>query len=187
MTANGEASFAHFLVNQSPSNFGVYGDHSAILGGLNHIINTGATDSSIIGGSQNVIDFNVTNSAIVGGNGITAITSNTVHVPSLEINGEVRELGSSSITGDGTLTITGGVSTIVVRINGTNNVTLPNGTNGQKITIYVQQNTGVNTTIGGTFLGYSTVKLAAVGESVQLLYSVSLGWVVIGGNNFIAS
>lgn len=185
LTANGEASFAHFFVNQSPSNFGAYGDRSAILGGLNHIINTGATNSSIIGGSQNVIDFNVTNSAIVGGNGITAITSNTVHVPSLEINGEVREFGTSTLQGAGTLTISGGVSIVLIKITGADNVTLPNGNIGQKITIYVLSGSGVNTTIGGSFLGYNTVKLTEIGESVQLLYSDD-GWVIIGGNNFVA-
>lgn len=126
------------------------------------------------------------NSVVLGGSNLTGTEDNFVYVPSLEINGEVRELGSSNITGDGTLTISGGVSTIGVRITGTNNVTLPNGSRGQKIMIYVTDNLGVNTTISGSFLGYSTVTLTAIGESVQLLYSPS-GWVIIGGNNYVAS
>lgn len=140
---------------------------------------------------NSTISSGVTNSVVLGGEGITAITSNTVHVPSLEINGEVREFGTSTLQGAGTLTISGGVSIVLIKITGaefgsfSNNVTLPNGNIGQKITIYVVSNSGVNTTIGGSFLGYNTVKLTEIGESVQLLYSDD-GWVIIGGNNFVA-
>jgi len=173
--ASGDYSHAQNKSCQSiGSNSFAGGDTSVASGGTSFVFSTNSTVSG-------------NNSAILGGSNLTGTEDDFVYVPSLEINGEVRELGSSNITGDGTLTISGGVSTIAVRINGTNNVTLPNGTRGQKITIYVQQNTGVNTTIGGTFLGYSTVKLAAVGESVQLLYTSSGGWVVIGGNNFVAT
>ena len=150
------------------------GDTSVASGGTSFVFSTNSTVSG-------------RNSAILGGRNLTGTEDDFVYVPSLEINGEVRELGVSNLTGDGTLTISGGVSTIGVRINGTNNVTLPNGSRGQKITIYVSDNSGVNTTIGGTFLGYSTVKLTAVGESVQLQYGGASGWIIIGGNNFVAS
>jgi hypothetical protein len=67
--ASGRTSFAHFS-NQSASDLGVYSDYSAILGGTNNHITTGAT-----------------NSVILGGTGITADTSDTVYVPDLVING----------------------------------------------------------------------------------------------------
>jgi len=149
-------------------------------------------DTSVASGTTSfVFSTNSTvtgnNSAILGGSNLTRTEDDFVYVPSLEINGEVRELGASSINGDGTLTISGGVSVIGVRITGTNNVTLPNGSRGQKIMIYVDANLGVNTTISGSFLGYSTVTLTAIGESVQLLYGGPSGWIIIGGNNFVAS
>jgi len=173
--ASGDYSHAQNNSCQSiGSNSFAGGDTSVASGATSFVFSTNSTVSG-------------NNSAILGGSNLTGTEDDFVYVPSLEINGEIRELGSSNITGDGTLTISGGVSTIAVRITGTNNVTLPNGTSGQKITIYVQQNTGVNTTIGGTFLGYSTVKLTAVGESVQLLYGGPSGWIIIGGNNFVAS
>jgi hypothetical protein len=150
------------------------GDTSVASGATSFVF---STNSTVTG----------TNSAILGGRNLTGTEDDFVYVPSLEINGEVRELGVSNLTGDGTLTISGGVSTIGVRINGTNNVTLPTGTRGQKITIYVSDNTGVNTTIGGDFLGYSAVTLTAVGESLQLLSGGPSGWIIIGGNNYVAS
>jgi hypothetical protein len=153
------------------------GDTSVVFGTTSFVFSTNSTLSG-------------NNSAILGGKNLTGTEDDFVYIPSLEINGEVRELGSSTITGDGTLTISGGVSVIGVRITGTNNVTLPNGSRGQKIMIYVSDNTDTawNTTIGGSFLGYSTVKLTAVGESVQLLYGgEDLGWIIIGGNNFVTS
>jgi hypothetical protein len=173
-TASGNNSHAEGTFTTASGAYSHVGGNNSTVSGVGSFIHS---TNSLLTGNYSVI---------LGGQGITGTSDNTVYVPSLEINGEVRELGGSNLTGDGTLTISGGVSTIAVRINGTNNVTLPNGTSGQKITIYVQQNTGVNTTIGGTFLGYSTVKLAAVGESVQLLYTGS-GWVIIGGNNFLTT
>ena len=173
--ASGDYSHAQNNSCQSiGSNSFAGGDTSVASGATSFVFSTNSTVSG-------------NNSAILGGENLTGTEDNFVYIPSLEINGEVRELGGSNLTGDGTLTISGGVSTIGVRINGTNNVTLPNGSRGQKITIYVSDNSGVNTTIGGTFLGYSTVKLAAVGESVQLQYGGASGWIIIGGNNFIAT
>ena len=187
-TASGEGSHSEGNLSVASGDYSHAQNTSCQSIGLNSF--AGGDTSVASGATSFVFSTNSTvsgnNSAILGGENLTGTEDNFVYIPSLEINGEVRELGGSNLTGDGTLTISGGVSTIGVRINGTNNITLPNGSRGQKITIYVSDNTGVNTTIGGTFLGYSTVKLAAVGESVQLLYSPA-GWIIIGGNNFVAS
>ena len=69
VVANGDTSFAHFR-NTTTGDLGVYGDNSAILGGVNHNITSGANQSVILGGS-----------------GITANTANTVYVPDLVIDG----------------------------------------------------------------------------------------------------
>jgi hypothetical protein len=129
-------------------------------------------------------EFIIKNGFISKGDG--HVEGDTSLMGTLEVNGEFREKGVSNLTGAGTITISGGTSIVALRITGTDNVTLPNGNNGQKITIYVNDNTGVNTTIGGSFVGYTNVKLTAIGESVQLLYSAS-GWIVIGGNNFVTT
>jgi hypothetical protein len=129
-------------------------------------------------------EFIIKNGFISKGDG--QVEGDTSLMGTLEVNGEFREKGTSSLTGAGTITISGGTSIVALRITGTDNVTLPNGNIGQKITIYVNDNSGVNTTIGGSFAGYTNVKLTAIGESVQLLYSAS-GWIVIGGNNFVTT
>ena len=129
-------------------------------------------------------EFIIKNGFISKGDG--QVEGDTSLMGTLEVNGEFREKGVSNLTGAGTITISGGTSIVALRITGTDNVTLPNGNIGQKITIYVNDNSGVNTTIGGSFAGYTNVKLTAIGESVQLLYTGS-GWVVIGGNNFVTT
>ena len=129
-------------------------------------------------------EFIIKNGFISKGDG--QVEGDTSLMGTLEVNGEFREKGVSNLTGAGTITISGGTSIVALRITGTDNVTLPNGNIGQKITIYVNDNSGVNTTIGGSFMGYTNVKLTAIGESVQLLYTGS-GWVVIGGNNFVTT
>jgi hypothetical protein len=84
--SSGDTSFAHFRINSTLGNLGAYGNHSAILGGLNHNIGTLAHQSAILGGNANIINTSVINSVILGGANITATTSNTVYVPTLNIN-----------------------------------------------------------------------------------------------------
>jgi hypothetical protein len=64
---------------------GAYADYSAILGGVSHIINSGADGSVIIGGMDNVINASVSNSAIIAGDDIVATVNNMVYVPNLTI------------------------------------------------------------------------------------------------------
>jgi hypothetical protein len=95
----GVGAFNHSIVdvNHPLYDEGATGDGSAILGGLNHYIKTGATYSSIIGGVQNKILDNVSGSTILGGNNITASTNNTTYVAALNI----RDVGA----GPGTITL----------------------------------------------------------------------------------
>ena len=67
--ADGFSSFVHQRVNNGSGILGAKADYSAILGGQDNEITSGAT-----------------NSVILGGNGITATTSNTVYVNKLNIN-----------------------------------------------------------------------------------------------------
>jgi hypothetical protein len=106
---------------------------------------------------------------------------------SLVTKNEIHNNGTSSLTGSGTITVSG-ASIVVLRITGIDAVTLPNGNNGQKLTIYIQQNTGTDTTITPTtLLGATSITMNAAGDSVHLLYQTSVGWVIIGGNGFTTS
>lgn len=67
--AYGVGSFIHFCGEISGATFGAFADNSVILGGANHLITSGGT-----------------NSVILGGTGITASTPDMVHVPNLYID-----------------------------------------------------------------------------------------------------
>jgi hypothetical protein len=132
--ASGDTSFAHFL--SSGATYGVFGNYSAILGGVNNDIKIGATHSSILGGKFNVIDTNVKRSIILGGQSITATTNDTVYAPNINItNNGVFGGGLTATTGlfssstDNVLTVIGS--------GGTNTEPLFNvrGSDGNLLTI----------------------------------------------------
>jgi hypothetical protein len=82
--AEGEASFVHMTATEGGPR-GVRGDFSAILGGLNNDIYSGATSSLILGGEDNLIISGASNSLVLGGQNITGSTTNTVYVPDFVI------------------------------------------------------------------------------------------------------
>lgn len=96
--ASGSTAFTHFTITGG-TNTGVYGDYSAILGGINNNINYSGNSSAILGGNFNVIDTNVSRSVILGGSGITGTTNDTVFVPNLNINTSFTPSGNGDPTG----------------------------------------------------------------------------------------
>ena len=93
--ASGQTSFIHFEYDSAyPTThtdyYGAYGDQSAILGGMQQMIQEGAHQSGIFGGSGHTIGTNVVKSIILGGDNISATTSNTVYVPNLNIEALVN-------------------------------------------------------------------------------------------------
>jgi hypothetical protein len=82
--AEGNTSFIH-MRSTGGGLRGVRGNFSAILGGLNNDIYSGATSSVILGGEDNVVISGATNSIVLGGQGITGSTLNTVYVPDFVI------------------------------------------------------------------------------------------------------
>jgi len=131
VVASGITSFAHFNVT-GVTNLGVYGNYSAILGGINNNINSGASSSIILGGNLNVINSNVERSVILGGESITATSSDTVFVSNININDTPSNnnslteiLGRNSITGQleyrDASTISGDVDTNTFVTGGTFN------------------------------------------------------------------
>jgi hypothetical protein len=88
VVASGQTSFVHFIA--SGGTYGAYGNQSAILGGINNNINSGAHSSVILGGLNNVVDTNIQRSIVLGGQSITAATNDTVYVPDLVIDGLIN-------------------------------------------------------------------------------------------------
>ncbi len=86
LLAQGGGSFAHFNISTpSHGSIGAISNFSAILGGENHNIASGANSSSILGGINNRINSSVERSVIIGGNSITATTNDTVYVDRLNL------------------------------------------------------------------------------------------------------
>lgn len=79
--ASGKAAFNHSEVTNVTGVSGASAANSAILGGINHSITSGATGAAIIGGS-----------------GITATLPNTVYVPELVVvNGIIKDVNGNSV------------------------------------------------------------------------------------------
>jgi hypothetical protein len=80
IVAAGIASFNHSFNNSSQTQGnGARGDHSAILGGMNNDIATGATDAGILAGSGNQVLAAALRSVILGGTGISATDPDTAY------------------------------------------------------------------------------------------------------------
>ena len=105
--ASGSYSFNHSYHNNTVNQLsGASGDYSAILGGVNQEILSGANYSAIICGLSNKVAPSVVRSVVLGGQNITATTSDYVYVPSLNI----KTIGSSAFVND-------------IRIDGNGNLT----------------------------------------------------------------
>ena len=104
IVANGIASFVHFktfdIGNQE---LGAYGDYSAILGGIEHNIGTGATSSVIIGGQVGRVNDNIQRSVVLGGNANVATKNDTVYLSKLNMSDipaydDDADAGANSLT-----------------------------------------------------------------------------------------
>ena len=98
----------------------------------------------------------------------------------LKVNGELKETGVVSTNGTTTPNIDG-VSIWKINANGLAVPTiLPDGTNGQRLTIYIETLvTAGNDITPNNSLGWVEAELSAVGHSLDLLYSSSAGWIII--------
>ena len=75
-----------------------------------------------------------------------------------------------------------------IYLNGNNTVTLPDSTvSGGVLKVYIVSKSGLGndiTVTPSTFNGYTSFTLSNVGESIDLLWDNTFGWVVMGGNNY---
>ena len=114
----------------------------------------------------------------------------------LDVNGDTIITGSltikESFIHNGIATTTGTQSPVIsgksawaITISGSNTSGLSNGTIGQRLVAYVVATSGFpSMTITPTSpLGYSTIVLTGVGDSVDLYYT-SGGWAIVGGHSY---
>jgi len=96
LIAEGVASFIHsYSIKGNISK--ASGNYSAILGGQNNNIQSGAASSAIIGGYNNLIIDTAQRSVILGGNSITADTSDTIFGQNMTLFGDLHVCGSTSV------------------------------------------------------------------------------------------
>lgn len=95
------------------------------------------------------------------------------------LGGYIRNL--DAVTVSTTSADTSNVS--VLKVNGTGNpesFNLSDGISGQRLTIYGVGTFGRTTVNAVTGAGWSSFELSAVGNSLDLIYDTSVGWVILG-------
>ena len=95
------------------------------------------------------------------------------------LGGYIRNL--DAVTVSTTSADTSNVS--ILKVNGTGNpesFNLADGISGQRLTIYGVGTFGRTTVNAVTGAGWSSFELNAIGNSLDLIYDSSVGWVIIG-------
>jgi hypothetical protein len=134
----------------------------------------------VVGLADNTDGGSFTCSGTLAVNGATTLTGN------LTSNGaliSVPEALAPALDAGAAVGVTTLTSTIAV--NGTNAVTLANGTNGQIKTIVCTAVTsaGTATVTPTTANGFTTIAFTAAGQSVTLQYFTTGGWVILSVRN----
>jgi hypothetical protein len=158
------------------------------------------TTESIFNDSGLNIDFRVegdTNTSLIFADASSDMVGIGKYSPNsmLDINGDTIISGSITTKGsfihNGITSTTGTQSPIIsgksswsITTTGTDTSALSNGIIGQRLLVYVIANSGVQMTITPTSaLGYTTILLKEIGDSVDLYYT-SGGWVIVGGHSY---
>jgi len=95
------------------------------------------------------------------------------------LGGYIRNL--DAVTVSTTSADTSNVS--VLKVNGTGNTesfNLADGISGQRLTIYGVGTFGETTVNAVTGAGWSSFQITGVGNSLDLIYDTSVGWVILG-------
>ena len=104
------------------------------------------------------------------------------------ISGRIVTPKTATINGPGAINVLRAY--VLLDTTGTGDVyTLVDGVAGQRlIIIYNDDTAGADTAVitPTTLLGYTTITLNAIGDSVELLFTAN-GWVAIGGNNHVSA
>lgn len=143
---------------------------SNTLAALATAINSGASFVNV-GGTQTVT-------------GDKTFSGTSVFSGQVTFSGLILETGVQAISGAGAINVT--TKRTDITTTAANAYTLANGAVGQIKKIVMVVDGGDATITPTTLLGYTTITLSAVGESVELQYGTG-GWAIIGGNGYVAA
>lgn len=131
---------------------------------------------------QNAATSNIAIQTLDGDNELNTVSGHT------DFQGGILKTGALTEAAGSTLIAPGDQSIVKLQNNGTAvTATLANGVAGQRLTIYVlsagSPGTGSTAVTPTTAAGYTSITLAQVGDSVDLIYDTTIGWVIIGSNS----
>lgn len=154
-----------------------------VLGGsLQHFAVSTNSDFVQVGANGHDVDFNVVNTA---GSTIFSIDTSASSVTS----SGTYIAGITTSSGPGAVAITGQIHEITTTGTG-DALTLADGTAGQILKIiYVAEGAGADTAIltPTTFASGTTITFNNIGEGVDLVYSSTGGWYVVGVNGAVVA
>lgn len=88
------------------------------------------------------------------------------------------ELGQSTITGPGAIPLTD--RTCLITTTGADALTLADGVVGQRLTVIMVVDGGAGTLTPATVTGFATLTFDDVGDSAELEFVDTLGWMLVG-------
>ena len=178
VTINGDSANLDFVVNGDVTAKMLFVDASADVVGVGIAapataymldvgeVGSGATGKSIQAAGGADIGGNSTITGSLGVTGATTLTGNVTTTGAI-VN------GTSTISAAGAIPLTARVCSMSLP-NGAAAFTLPNGTNGQQLTIVVTAVTGTPdgtiSPVSSNFQGFSTLDVDALGETFELLF-----------------
>lgn len=156
------ANGGYFNLRRSGTIYGYLGSAKQLNGTL------GADDTAI---DASLGSFYV----LTGGTVRVAVTANTTTFSNAIVH------AVQSLTGSGAVNVTTGITN--ANSTGGGAWTLANGVNGQTKTIVMTVDGGDGTLTPTTKTGFSTITFDAVGDSVDLVFFTTLGWMVRSNYN----
>lgn len=162
---------------------------SDTLASLVTAINAGTTYVTISGTQTVTGNKTFSGTTVLSGastlSGATTLSGTTTGISgTLTISGLVLETGVQAISGAGAINVT--TKRTDITTTAADAYTLANGTVGQIKKIVMVVDGGDATITPTTLLGFTTITLSAVGQSVVLQYGTG-GWAIIGGNGYVAA
>lgn len=185
-----------FVNGPGPTGSGTFGTYQGYINGTNPVWEwaNGATTTAFMGtgsiffSGANVNDFGImqnsaARSIILGVNAEKTVTISKTNVAlastaSLVVGGSVTT-SSTTLSGAGAIPST----TSLVKFTSTGAaqaLTLANGVDGQRLTIVHDVDGGSGVLTPTTKTGFSTVTFTNAGDTVDLVYVTTRGWMVVG-------
>ena len=178
VTINGDSANLDFIVNGDATAKMLFVDASAdVVGvGIAAPATTYMLDVGEVGSGATGKSLQCAGGADIGGNstvtGSLGVTGATTLTGNVTTTGAIVN-GTSAISAAGAIPLTARTCLMTLP-NGAVAFTLPNGTNGQQLTIVVVAITGTPdgtiSPVSGNFQGFATMDVDAVGESFELLF-----------------